>query len=1017
LIRSDAGFLRRIGDYELLEEIARGGMGVVYRARQISLNREVAVKLMRDSALARAEDVKRFRAEAAAAAKLKHPNIIAIYEVGEEQGQHYFAMDLIQGVNLAERTRDGPLAARDAAELVATMADAVQHAHEQGVLHRDLKPSNVLVDATGKPFVTDFGLARPLDSDSSLTMTGQILGTPGYMPPEQAEGKGTVGPAADIYSLGAVLYHLLTGRAPFVGGSAAETLRHVTEQEPVSPQLLNPEVPADLTSVCLKCLAKRSSDRYESAAALSNDLHRFLRDEPTVARPASQTERLWRWCQRKPALAATGIALILVGAIGVIGILAEWRRAEAESLKFQSRSYVADMDLANRALEENDLGTAQALLRRYWPGPHETDLRNWEWRYLANLAGGNPHVSLVAHPAQVRSLHFLDNDTLLTASSADWRIVLWNLKERRPSRNITNPRMGGGVSEVTALAHGRNMLFFRGQWGRASEVTVVDLQSGKETNLRDAHAPIVSLDISPDEKVLAIASANQVRLLDVDGKKWLDSFQTESGAAIRGLFSPDGSMLVVADESGRLAFWNLSAHTKLGGLTNAPGNLGILRFSRDGQWLVNPGGNLPTQIWSAKERTLVRELRDSAFVERAVFSADGRWLATAGGDTTIRLWETSRWKKFRTFRGHTDSITTADFSPNGHFLATGARNGEVKLWAMDEPPTASERVSFPPAEFFDLAGDGGGFGRVLKLVESNGVASWTGEAWTTTPLQRSFTTALPAGPPRSGVVLAGSRGAVLGGLDGSIRVVGPLVGQEIIVTNAHKREVYLMDASMDGSTLATKELDYSDNAQVRIWRLPRLEPIAALPHAQHVHGIKLSDDGKLLAGFTGPGDVGVWEIPSMKGPPMWRGIASIQDIRACAFSPDNRWLAAATSDGGAYLWDLATHRRIVLPRALTEYHSLSFSRDGSRLGAGSEGESKLFDTASGQTVLSFKERGLKLAFARDGERLLAVHREGAFVFHAPSFENLQFNWLKERPSQEPPPYLGPDTNYARPDRP
>ena len=239
----------------------------------------------------------------------------------------------------------------------------------------------------------------------------------------------------------------------------------------------------------------------------------------------------------------------------------------------------------------------------------------------------------------------------------------------------------------------------------------------------------------------------------------------------------------------------------------------------------------------------------------------------------------------------------------------------------------------------------------------------------------------------------------------------------MVVTNADKRKVYIMDASLDGATLATKELRYSDDAQVRIWRLPRLEPIAALPRAQNVHDLKLSDDGKLLAFFTGPGDVGVWEIPSMKGPPMWPGVPAAQALTACAFSPDNRRLAAAITDGGAFLWDLATHRRMVLPRALTQYNSLSFSPDGSRLAAGSEGESKLFDTATGQAVLSFKQHGLKLAFARDGERLLVVHREGASVLQAPSFEQLEFDWLKEKPSQVAPPYLGPEPNYSRPDLP
>jgi WD40 repeat protein len=826
-----------------------------------------------------------------------------------------------------------------------------------------------------------------------------------------------VGPAADVYGLGALLFHLLTGRAPFFGASAAETLTQVLQQEPLSPRLLNPAVPVDLAAVCLKCLAKLPRERYGSAGELAADLARFLGNHTTQARPAGPMAWGVRWCRRKPALAATGIALILVGAIGFLGILAEWRRAEAEALNFQFRSYVADMDLANRALNEDDLGTAQTLLRRYWPGPREPDLRNWEWRYLANLTEGDPHFSLVAHSSSVWSLCFLDDNTLLTAGIADWRTVLWNLRERRPSIIITNGGFAGGVSEVMAVAPRRNALFYRRAWNGIAAVTRVDLQRGTETELLDAKAAVRSLDTSPDQKALAVAYARQVSLWDLDRKIWLQSFQTEASAVTQGLFSPDGTKLVVADESGQIAFWNMAEHRKLGVLTitNAPDWFGVLKFSSDGRWLVNPGGKSPTQIFSAENRTLIAELRDSTFVERAVFSADGRWLATVGGDPTVRLWETKDWQKTRTLRGHTDSITAVDFSPNGHFLATGTRNGEVKLWSLEEPPTAPKPVSFPAPAFFDLAADGSGFCRIPQPSLSNGVASWTAEVWSTTPLQRIFAVALPAGEPRSGVLLAGCRGLVLGGYDGSIRVAGPLAAPEIVLTNAHKGEVYIMDASLDGSTLVTKGMV---DDQVRIWRLPHLEPIAELLHAQNVHDLKLSDDGKLLAGFTGPGDVGVWKIPSTTGPPMWPGVAALQRVRASAFSPDNRWLAAATpDDGGAFLWDLATHRRKVLPRALTQYTSLSFSPDGSRLAAGSEGESKLFDTASGQAVLSFRPPGLKLAFARDGERLLAVHGEGASVFHAPAFEKLQFDWLKERPSGEAPAYLGPNTNYARPDRP
>ena len=899
------------------------------------------------------------------------------------------------------------------------------------------------------PKVIDFGIAKAtqgrLTDQTLFTAFEQFIGTPAYMSPEQAEMSGLdIDTRSDIYSLGVLLYELLTGRTPFdakelLQAGLDEMRRTIREKEPLRPstrlstmldgrtdhrrQHRQTEPPklihlvrGDLDWIVMKCLEKDRTRRYETANGLAMDIQRHLNNEPVVARPPSQLYEFQKTVRRHKFGFAAAAAVIIVLAAGVLVSSLEAVRARRAELQTRHTGYVADMDLANRALDEGDLGTAQGLLRRYWPGPHEADLRNWEWRYLASLSDGDPHFSLVAHSSSVWSLCFLDDSTLLTAGIADWRTVLWNLRERRPTSIITNQSFAGGVSEVMAVAPRRNAMFYRHAWNGSADVTLVDLQRGTETKLLDAKAAVRSLDISLDQKVLAVASANRVDLWDLDRKAWLQSFETEAKAATQGLFSPDGSKLVVADESSHIVLWNLAEHRKLGVLTitNAPEGLGVLRFSADGRWLVIPGGKSPTQIWSAEDRTQVAELRDSAFAARAAFSPDGHWLATVGGDPSVRLWETSHWQKSRTLRGHTDSIKAVEFSPSGHLLATGARNGEVKLWSLDEPPTAPEQVSFPMSVYFQVAGDGSGFGRIPPPGWSNGVALWTAEVWASTPLQRTLTVPLPAGPPHIGVVLAGCRGLVLGGYDGSIRAVSPLVGQEIVVTNAHKGVVYIMDASLDGSTLATKGMV---DDQVRIWRLPRLEPIAELPHSQNVHGVKLSDDGKLLAFFTGPGDVGVWEIPSMKGPPMWPGVRALQRGEVCAFSHDNRLLAAATSDGGAFIWDLVTRRRTVLARAMTEYISLSFSPDGSRLAAGSEGESKLFDTASGQVVLSFKDRGLQLAFARDGERLLAVLGEGASVFCAPAFEKLQFDWLKERPFGEAPAYLGPIPDYGRPDRP
>jgi serine/threonine protein kinase/Flp pilus assembly protein TadD len=314
--RASAPPLLAFNDYELLEEIARGGMGVVYRARQIRLNRPVAVKMILGGHLANADEVQRFRAEAETAAQLHHPNIVAIHEVGDHEGQPFFSMELVAGRNLAHVARDEPLPLRKAAAWLKTIAEAVQYAHSRGVLHRDLKPSNILIDENDQPRITDFGLAKRLEGDASLTITGQVLGSPSFIPPEQAAGqKDAMGPTSDVYSLGAILYHLLTGRPPFVAETLPQTLRMVTESEPLSPRLLNASVPRDLETICLKCLEKNPGRRYSTAQELADELGRFLRGEPTQTRPTSQAEKAWRWCRRKPAL-ATALLLVLVVAVG-----------------------------------------------------------------------------------------------------------------------------------------------------------------------------------------------------------------------------------------------------------------------------------------------------------------------------------------------------------------------------------------------------------------------------------------------------------------------------------------------------------------------------------------------------------------------------------------------------------------------------------------------------------------------------------------------------------------------------
>ena len=317
--RLGAETIRYFGDYELLEEIARGGMGVVYKARQVSLNRIVAVKMLLFGKFSSDEFVRRFRAEAEAVASLRHPHIVAIHEIGEHQGHHYFSMDYVAGQNLAERAKDIPLPPELAAEYLKTIADAIHYAHQHGVLHRDLKPSNVLIDALDQPHITDFGLAKRLGHDSNLTLRGDLLGTPNYMAPEQANrAQNEVSVATDVYSLGAMLYYLLTGRPPFLAESVPETLRLVLDSEPVPPRVLNQEVPRDLQTICLKCLGKEPSNRYADAAAVAADLALWQAGKPIAARPAQPVEKIWRWCRRQPALASLlGMVLMLLACIAV----------------------------------------------------------------------------------------------------------------------------------------------------------------------------------------------------------------------------------------------------------------------------------------------------------------------------------------------------------------------------------------------------------------------------------------------------------------------------------------------------------------------------------------------------------------------------------------------------------------------------------------------------------------------------------------------------------------------------
>ncbi|MBL8819110.1 MAG: protein kinase [Planctomyces sp.] len=340
--------IRYFGDYELHEEIARGGMGVVYRARQVRLNRHVALKMIRAGKFSSETEIQRLRVEAEAAAQLDHPAIVPVFEVGEFEGLHYFTMAFVNGQPLSAKLNQGPLPAQVAAKLMQIVAQAVAYAHEKGVIHRDIKPGNILIDQAGLPRVSDFGLAKQIENDHELTTTGQILGTPSYMPPEQAEGiLDQIGPVSDIYSLGAVLYATLTGRPPFQAATSVETLRQVIDQQPVAPRRLNSSIPRDLETICLKCLEKKTLFRYASATALAEDLGRFLEGRPITARRTSIPERCWRWACRRPDLSLTLLALGILISVAIVGVTIQQHRYAQFQLQSQVEGQVRTIETAD----------------------------------------------------------------------------------------------------------------------------------------------------------------------------------------------------------------------------------------------------------------------------------------------------------------------------------------------------------------------------------------------------------------------------------------------------------------------------------------------------------------------------------------------------------------------------------------------------------------------------------------------------------------------------------------------
>jgi hypothetical protein len=518
---ADAG-LPHVAGYEVLGELGRGGMGVVYKARQVRLNRLIALKMIRPGSPVRPEQLARLRAEAEAAARFEHPHIVRIHDVGEQDGLPYICMEYVEGGGLDRLLAGKPLPPRPAAELAATLARAVHHAHGRGIIHCDLKPANILLVSdrgvrgegcegestrpspltTHQPKIADFGLARRLDEDPGQTRSGSVAGSPSYMAPEQAEGRGCeVGPRTDVYALGAILYETLTGRPPFAAATVMETLEQVRSQEPVAPRRLCPTVPRDLETICLRCLRKQSARRYTDAEALADDLLRFLDGKPIRARPTPAWERAWMAARRRPTV-ATLIALVaLIAALGFAGVAWQWRRAEESGRVTRRHLYAMQISQTQREWQGDNPARARQLLE----AAHSEPSRGFEWAYLWKLC----HGERLGFEGQSCVAYRPDGQRIAAAGKGG----VVTIRDAAGQSLVT---LRGHTGEVAGLAYSPDgQRLATAGWD--CTVRIWDAATGvEEVRLGESAAPVLTVAWRPDGRQVAFAGEDpMVRVADV----------------------------------------------------------------------------------------------------------------------------------------------------------------------------------------------------------------------------------------------------------------------------------------------------------------------------------------------------------------------------------------------------------------------------------------------------------------------------------------------------------------------